>query len=176
MRAARLRWYVFGAQAAVAYGRPRMTADVDVAVAKGRASARQLGEALAKEGVSRRGALSKEFLRDARLLPMVHMRTGMPMDVVLVGAGLQQEFVARRRSVDVGGVRVPMISAEDLVATKVLAGRRKDMEDVRGVLLEQPRLDLARIRDVLQRLTRALGDERLVPRFERLLRAALEQR
>lgn len=26
------RWYVFGAQAAVAHGRPRMTADIDVTV------------------------------------------------------------------------------------------------------------------------------------------------
>jgi hypothetical protein len=172
MRAARLRWYVFGAQAAVAYGRPRMTADIDVAVAKGRASAKWLVDALEKAGVSLRVALSKGFLRDARLLPMVHVPTGMPMDVILIGAGLQEEFVARRRSVDVGGVRVPMISAEDLVATKVLAGRRKDMEDVRGVLLEQRRLDLARIRDVLRRLATALDDDRLLPRFERLLRTA----
>lgn len=34
-----LRWYVFGAQAVVAHGRPRLTADVDVAVDLAGASA-----------------------------------------------------------------------------------------------------------------------------------------
>jgi hypothetical protein len=32
MRSRGWRWYVFGAQAVVAYGRPRMTADVDLTV------------------------------------------------------------------------------------------------------------------------------------------------
>ena len=169
MRRRRLRWYVFGAQAAVAYGRPRMTADVDVAVAPGRVAVDALLSILQQAGIRLRLQLSEGFLRDASLLPMVHVRTALPIDVVLVGRGLQQEFVARRRRVDVGGVRVPMISPEDLVATKVLAGRRKDIEDIRGVLLEQQRFDFTRVRDVLGRLERALGDGRLLRRFERLV-------
>jgi hypothetical protein len=32
LRGAGLRWYVFGAQAVVAYGRPRLTADLDITV------------------------------------------------------------------------------------------------------------------------------------------------
>ena len=146
-----------------------MTADVDVAVVPGRVAARPLLSLLEQAGIQLRHPLSDAFLREARLLPLVHVRTALPIDVVLVGRGLQQEFVARRRRVDVGGVRVPMISPEDLVATKVLAGRRKDIEDIRGVLLEQEGFDLARVRDVLGRLERALGDRRLLRRFERLV-------
>jgi hypothetical protein len=45
---------------------------------------------------------------------------------------------------------VPVISVEDLIALKVLAGRRKDLEDVRGVLVAQAgRVDLDRTRAVL---------------------------
>ncbi len=44
----RLRWYVFGAQAASYYGRPRMTEDVDVTVRVPRGKLRALIEALAK--------------------------------------------------------------------------------------------------------------------------------
>ncbi len=47
---------------------------------------------------------------------------------------------------DVAGVQVSVMSPEDLVFTKVLAGRLKDMEDVRGVLGEQEGLDLAQVR------------------------------
>ncbi|WP_438005132.1 DUF6036 family nucleotidyltransferase [Sorangium sp. So ce321] len=66
----------------------------------------------------------------------------MPIDVVIAASSLHIEFLERRRLVALGGVRVPMTSPEDLVVTKVLTGRPKDLEDVRGVLLEQHDLDL----------------------------------
>jgi hypothetical protein len=172
MRKRRLRWYVFGAQAAVAYGRPRMTADVDVTVDPGRTGAPALVEALSRAGFALRAALGEDFLREARLLPLVHRRTAMPVDVVLAGPGLHGEFLARRRLVDIGGVRVPMISPEDLVVTKVLAGRPKDLEDLRGVLLEQESLDLNHARALLGELEEALGDSRLLRRLDRIVRGA----
>jgi predicted nucleotidyltransferase len=97
----------------------------------------------------------------------------MPLDLVLAAPGLDQEILDRARSLDLGGVVVPVISAEDLVAMKVLAGRRKDIEDVRGVLAEQEgRVDLARIRDVLGSMEQVTGERTLLPKLERLLRAA----
>jgi hypothetical protein len=178
MRRRGWRWYVFGAQAAVVYGRPRMTADVDVTVELAGASARDLIAELGARGFELRFPLSDELLAEMRLLPMVHAPTAMPLDLVIAGPGLEQEFLARAHPVDVGGVEVPMVSVEDLIAMKVLAGRRKDLEDVRGVLVEQlGRIDLERTRDVLRSLEAAIGEQKLLPRLDRLLRAAkAEQR
>jgi Nucleotidyltransferase of unknown function (DUF6036) len=171
MRARRLRWYIFGAQAAVAYGRPRMTADVDVTVDLGAASPLALVEALARAGFDLRIELGEDFLRETRLLPLVHRATAMPVDVVLASPGLHAEFLARHRLVEVGSVYVPMISPEDLIVTKILAGRPKDLEDSRGVLLEQKDLDLDHVRALLGDLGEALGEDRLLRRLDRLLRA-----
>ncbi|WP_438012036.1 DUF6036 family nucleotidyltransferase [Sorangium sp. So ce321] len=190
MRRRRLRWYVFGAQAAVAYGRPRMTADVDVTVDLAQTSTLTLVDDLSRAGFDRwsdpwgsgspfgalrpkpRMYLGDDFLREARLLPLVHRPTGMPIDVVIAASSLHTEFLDRRRLIALGGVRVPMISPEDLVVTKVLAGRPKDLEDVSGVLLEQTDLDLERIRGLLGELEAALGEDRLLRRLERLIRKA----
>ncbi|XYI04185.1 nucleotidyl transferase AbiEii/AbiGii toxin family protein [Sorangium sp. So ce1128] len=172
MRRRRLRWYVFGAQAAVAYGRPRMTADVDVTIDLAQTSTLTLVDDLSRAGFDLRIDLGEAFLREARLLPLVHRATCMPIDVVIAASSLHVEFLARRRLIDLGGVRVPMISPEDLIVTKVLAGRPKDLEDVRGVLLEQHDLDLDRIRELLGELEAALGEDRLLRRLERLLRKA----
>ncbi|WP_437582036.1 nucleotidyltransferase [Sorangium sp. So ce887] len=172
LRRRRLRWYVFGAQAAVAYGRPRMTADVDVTIDLAQTSALTLVDDLSRAGFDLRIHLGEDFLREARLLPLVHRSTSMPIDVVIAASSLHVEFLARRRLIDLGGVRVPMISPEDLVVTKVLAGRPKDLEDVRGVLLEQDDLDLDRIRELLGELEAALGEDRLLRRLERLIRKA----
>jgi DNA-directed RNA polymerase subunit F len=60
-----------------------------------------------------------------------------------------------------------MISPEDLVITKVLAGRPKDMDDVRGVLRERVQtLDIERIRGILDLLEQALGQSDLRRAFE----------
>jgi hypothetical protein len=173
MRKRRWRWYVFGAQAAAAYGRPRMTADVDVTVELKGAGVRDLIAELGSRGFQLRLPLSDEFLAAARLLPMVHTPTAMPLDLVIASSALDEGFLARVRPIDIGGVEVPMISVEDLIALKVLAGRRKDLEDVRGVLIEQHgRVDLAQTRDVLMSLEAAIGERKLLPRLDRLLRAA----
>jgi hypothetical protein len=143
------RWYVFGAQAAVTYGRPRLTADVDVTVESlaGPEGPERLVKAMAGAGFALRLPGLRGVLEQARVLPLVHAQSGVPVDVVLAGPGLEEEFLSRARLTDVGGVQVPMISPEDLVATKLLAARPKDLEDVAGVLGEQlGRLDLAHVR------------------------------
>ncbi len=164
-------WYVFGAQAVVAYGRPRMTGDVDVTVALEGSSKQELIAALLAHGFETRFALTDAFLADAHLLPLVHANTRMPVDVVIARPGLHVEFMTRRRRVDLGGHCVPLISVEDLIASKVLAARRKDLEDVRGVLCEQwDTVDFVQIDRVLSALEKALDDPRLKRRFERIVR------
>lgn len=173
MNERRWRWYVFGAQAVIAYGRPRLTADVDVTVEPTGVAPAELITALASHGFDLRIPLSVEHVRDARLLPMVHAPTAMPLDLVIAAPGLDEEFLERACLLDLGGVEVPVVSVEDLVAMKVLAGRRKDLEDVRGVLAEQRgRMDLDRVRDVLSSFEAALGEHKLLVRLERMVRAA----
>src|SRR5688572_3340865 len=72
------RWYVFGAQAAIVYGRPRLTADVDVAVELAGAGAGDLVRALASESIVLRFEPSPELLKQAKLLPMRHEPTRLP--------------------------------------------------------------------------------------------------
>jgi hypothetical protein len=74
-----------------------------------------------------------DFVRRTRAMPFVHVATRMPLDIVLAGSGLEQEFLDRTRAVNLGGVIVPLLDPEDLVIAKVLAGRPKDIEDARGL-------------------------------------------
>lgn len=165
------RWYVFGAQAVVAYGRPRLTADVDVTVDVRLESWRDLETLLSEAGFSPRVDDLPSFVQRTRVLPLVHNRSAVPVDLVLAGpVGLEQEFLARVRQVDLGGIDVPMISPEDLVVAKVLAGRPKDLEDAQGIIREQGELlDLDRVRTLLGRLEEALDRRDLLPELDKLL-------
>jgi len=128
-------WYLFGAQAALLYGSARLTADVDVTVLLGDVSTEALVAALAGEGFELRIS-DPAFVAATRVIPVVHRATGFPTDVVLGGPGLEELFLSRASRRSVGGTRIPVVSAEDLIVMKILAGRDKDKdkEDVRAVV------------------------------------------
>ncbi len=111
------------------------------------------------------------FGRRTRVIPTVHAPTGIPVDLVLAGPGLEQEFLERSVAVDIEGVEIPFISPEDLIISKVLAGRAKDLDDVEGIVLKQgSELDTGRVGEVLGRIERALDRSDLIDTFNRMLR------
>ncbi len=164
------RWYVFGAQAVVAYGFPRLTADVDVTAELAPDDPHGFVNAMRAAGFALRVRDVDDFVAKTRVLPFVHGPTGMPLDVVLAASGLEREFIDRAILLDVGGAVVPVIAVEDLLVTKLLAGRPKDLDDVRGIVREQgDRLDLPGVRRLLRELEVALSQSDLVASLEALL-------
>ena len=160
-------WYLFGAQAAIIWGSPRLSADVDITAAIEPASIDPFIKTMKAHGFDLMFT-DPEFVTRARVLPFVHRRTVMRVDVVLAGPGLEEEFLRRVIPIAVSGRRIPVISPEDLVITKVLAGRPKDIEDIHGVIQKRrASFDSKRVREVLGLLEQALGQSDLLPVFEK---------
>ena len=160
------RWYLFGAQAVVAYGVPRFSADVDVTVALAPDDPQRFARDMEAGGFTLR-VDDPDFVRRTRVMPFVHVGTGMPLDVVLAGSGLEDEFLGRAKTTDIGGAKVPVIDIADLVIAKVLAGRPKDIEDARSLWrLRGSHIDRRRIGRVLRLLEEALGQSDLVSGFD----------
>jgi len=161
-------WYVFGAQAVILYGVPRLSADVDVTVALEPDSPELFASEMRAAGFTLR-VDDPEFVRRTRVMPFVHTPTGMPLDVVLAGSGLEDEFLARAHRTNVGGTPLPFIDVADLLTAKVLAGRPKDIDDARALWkLHGGQIDAARIRRTLTLLEEALAQSDLVSTFDRL--------
>jgi len=168
-----LRWYLFGAQAAIVHGSARLTADVDITVEQGTVPTRELIRAMEGAGFALRIPDSEDFVARTRVVPLTDERTRLPVDLVLAGAGFEELFMERARVMDVGGARIPVARAEDLVAMKVLAGRPKDLEDALAVIAANgEELDLDLVRSTLHSLEEALAQSDLLPALEGLLRDA----
>lgn len=161
-----LRWYVFGAQAAILYGAARFTEDIDVTVEPGIVATEALVSALEAQGLSPR-ILDEAFIAQTRVIPLVHEATATPVDVVLAGPGIEELFFERVRRMEVEGQLVPVASPEDLVVMKVLSARPKDLEDVVSVLAAQEQFDEQRTRSMIELLEQALDQSDLMPAFER---------
>lgn len=168
-----IRWYLFGAQAGILYGVPRLTADVDATADYPIERADELVRLLGGAGFQARVGDVATFVRRTRVIPLTHAPSGIPVDLVLAGVGLEQEFLGRVRLMDLDGVAVSVIAPDDLIVTKVLAGRPKDLEDVQAVLTQQAgALDLDRVRRILGALDRALDRADLVASLENLVEAS----
>lgn len=168
-----VRWYVFGAQAAIVHGAERLTADVDVTVHQGEHDVRELVQVLRRAGFSLRVRDIDDFVRRTRILPFRHMSSGIDLDLVLGGPGPEDLFASRARRRKVEGVRVPVATAEDVIAMKILAGRPKDLEDVVQICAAKgKRLRQAEIRGTLALLEEALDQRDLLPAFEGALERA----
>ena len=163
-------WYVFEAQAVIAYGVPRLSADVDVTLRLSPDDPERFTADMHEAGFALR-VDDPDFVRRTRVMPFVHLSTAMPVDVVLAASGLEDEFLDRARVVDLGGTSVPLIDPEDLIIAKVLAGRPKDVEDARSLWrIRGQRLDADRIHRTLRLLEEALSQSDLVSSFESVRR------
>jgi hypothetical protein len=174
-RALGVRWSVFGAQAVAAAGAPRFTEDIDVMVEIPRAGTRALVRELEKVGVALRElGTPKEvsrFIKETRVVPARHRASGLAIDVVLTGPGIEEEMLERSVERLVGRLRVPFIETNDLIVLKVLAGRPRDLEDVRSLLRAAPsELSVAEAKTRIDALGSMLDDSTLAATFDDLVR------
>ncbi len=172
--ALRVRWYVFGAQAVIAAGFVRTTLDIDVTVEMPRTGTAALLAALDRSGFTMRDVGdTATFIAQTRIVPVTHSATGIPVDVVLAGPGLEDEMMARAILRTVRGTKVPFVATDDLIALKLLAGRPKDLEDVAALLRARPRdLSLEVARQRVSELGAMIDDSTLTTSFDRLVQEA----
>lgn len=170
------RWYVFGAQAVAAAGVPRFTADIDVTVEAAPRDLDRLLAALRDHGiVARENEGLARFVAETRVIPAAHTASRLPIDIVLAGPGLEEEMLSRVRMRRVGRASIPFVDTADLVVLKLLAGRPKDLEDVRALLRAMPDdLDVAAARDRVSLLGALLEDPSLAEALDQLVREASE--
>lgn len=162
-----LRWYVFGAQAVNVHGFPRATADLDVTVDLGDGPTPSFLRALKAAGFVLQFS-DPDFVAATRVLPVIHRASAMPVDLVMAGPGLEQLFLDDIHVETMGRRKIPFLTVENLIITKLLASRPKDLQDVRELLARHPKLDHHRVEAMLSQLESALGQSDLVPLYREL--------
>jgi len=75
------------------------------------------------------------------------------VDLFLASGEYQRAALSRRKEIKLSGRKIPVISAEDLILYKLLAGRTKDIDDIREILVFQKgKLDMTYMKKWAEKL------------------------
>jgi len=165
---AQIPYMVIGGQAVQLYGEPRMTRDIDLTLGLG---SEGLARVLAVCGACGLKPLSADpagFVRETMVLPALEERSGIRVDFVFSVTDYERQAINRSRPVELGGVSVRFAAVEDIVIHKLVAGRPRDLEDVRSIVIKNPGIDRTYVEEWLGGFDRAL-DRDITSSFRRLL-------
>lgn len=162
-----LPYMVIGGQAVLLYGEPRLTRDIDITLGVDVDALPGVLQAVRSAGLESL-VDPDEFVSRTMVLPCVDPASGVRVDLVFSFTPYESAAIGRSRAIEIGGRPVRYAGPEDLVVHKMLAGRPRDLEDVRSIVVRQPALDRPFIRTVLADFDSALGRE-LVAQFDAVL-------
>lgn len=164
-------YMVIGGQAVLLHGQVRMTKDIDFTTGISPVDYGRVVSALKAAGIEPMVDDVEEFVLRTHVLPSQTRRTKLRIDVSMTDSLYELQAMERADQVEIEGVSVRFATAEDLLIHKIIAWRGVDQQDVRGVLLKNPGVDLAYTRHWLSLFAEAL-EQPLLERLEQGIRDA----
>ena len=132
LNAEKVKYLVIGGYAVSLHAQPRATKDLDILIKPDKANAAALFRALRKFGAPLEGLTPDDFAKRGTFF-----RMGTPpvmVDILPEIVGIDFIPAWRRRVTEIiddkTGLKAAFISAKDLIAAKIAAGRPQDLADV----------------------------------------------
>ena len=152
------------------YGEPRLTKDIDVTLGL---RIDRVDEVVAIARLLSLTPLPEDipsFVRETMVLPVLEKKSGVRVDFIFSFTPYEAQAIARAKRIILSGQEVCFASLEDLILHKIFAGRPRDFEDVRIMILKNPKSDKAYIRQWLKEFDDALPGRGFTDQFEKILK------
>ena len=164
-----LPYMVIGGQAVLLYGEPRLTKDIDITLGinidrldEMLKIVKELSFTLLPEDVP-------SFVQKTMVLPVLEKSSGIRVDFIFSFTPYETQAIGRARRVTLARQEICFASPEDLIIHKAFAGRPRDMEDVKTLILKNHGIDVPYIRRWLKELDMALQGKGALEAFESIL-------
>ncbi len=161
-------YMVIGGQAVLLYGEPRLTRDIDITIGLDLDHLEKIVRTVKETGLKILVEDIESFTRQTMVIPALDETTGIRVDFILSFTPYEQKAIERAKKVEILNQEVSFASAEDVVIHKIFAGRPRDLEDARSIILKNPGLDIEYIKDWLREFDRGM-DGNFLKTFEDIL-------
>lgn len=152
----RMPYMVIGGQAVLLYGEPRLTKDIDITLGVGIEGVDNIKDLVQK--LALKMLVSEDFVQKTMVLPVMDEKTGIRVDFILSFSLYEKQAIERAIEVEFGTTAVKFASLEDIVIHKIIAGRGRDIEDVKAILLKNPNYNVRYIKGWLKEFDKSLNE------------------
>jgi len=165
----RIPYMVIGGQAVLLYGEPRLTKDIDITLDMGTEGLKKLKGVARKLGLRTLVDNQADFVSKTMVLPVSHDKTGIRVDFIFSFSPYEKQAIERAVDVKLGRSTIKFATLEDVVIHKIIAGRARDLEDVKCILLKNHGYDGRYIRKWLREFDKSLKGD-FSKTFQRIFR------
>ena len=162
-------YMIIGGQAVLLYGEPRLTRDIDVTLGVGVDSLAKIVKVAKGLNLKPLPSKVKDFVKKTMVLPTKDEATGIRVDFIFSFTPYEKKAIKRAREVPIKKTAVRFASPEDVIIHKVFAGRARDLDDVRSILLKNPSVDLSYIEKWLADFDKSSPEAGLPKKFKEIL-------
>ena len=159
MRKDSIPYMVIGGQAVLLYGEPRLTRDIDITLGVGVRELNKLKETISSLGLKILVERDEEFVERNMVLPTLDEKSGIRVDFIFSFSPYERQAIERAKDIKLGRSLVRFASLEDVVIHKVIAGRARDLEDIKSILLKNQKYDSDYIEKWLKEFDKSLTEQ-----------------
>jgi hypothetical protein len=167
----RIPYMIIGGQAVLLYGEPRLTKDIDITLGVGTDKFQDIIAVAGRLGLKILVDEAEDFVRKTMVLPVLEEKSGIRIDLIFSYSPYEQQAIERAKGISFNTAdkfNVHFAALEDIVIHKIIAGRPRDIEDVKTILLKNPSYDSAYISMWLSEFDRGL-DEHYLELFKNIV-------
>lgn len=164
-----LPYMIIGGQAVLLYGEPRLTRAIDITLG---VNIDYLDEVLSVVQEILLKPIPEDiesFVKETMVLPAIDESNGIRVDFIFSFTPYETEAIKRARKVTIMDEEVSFATPEDLIIHKIFAGRPRDLEDVRTVILKNPEINTPYIRNWLKEFDVSYDNGDFLKTFEEIL-------
>ena len=174
LKKADIPYMIIGGQAVLLHGLPRMTKDIDITLGVDTQDLVRVVKAVASIGLDIIPDPFEEFVEKTFVLPVRDKESSIRVDFIFSFIPYERQAIERATPVRLKGEPVMFATAEDVIIHKCFAGRPRDLEDARSIVIKNPALDRAYVRHWLKELETLPERSGLRSAFEDLLASSRE--
>ena len=134
-------YMIIGGQAVLLYGEPRFTRDIDITLGVGTDESHKIKQIITNLNLTVKVKNYKRFAEKTMVIPALDKKTGIGVDFVFSYTGYERQAIKKAKDVKFGKTNIKIASLEDVIIHKIIAGRPRDIEDVRVILIKNPNYD-----------------------------------
>lgn len=147
LKEADIQYLIVGGVAVNLYGYSRFTGDIDIILALNKENLARLDNLMHETGYTERLPITikelanqeqlKHFIKEKNLKAFTYISGDQPqLDIdVIVNESIDfEKYVKNQTFVEIWGIKLPVVSMDDLIKMKKSAGRDKDLLDIEALL------------------------------------------